>query len=294
MSLRSRLPFLGSSASSFDQGDDAMVRWLEAVGAEAYPSDAERVARVRERILLQARVAHREAGAARESTPRRPFLPGRLGSGRRAAVLAFGLVLASVGAVAGAESGPGEAFYGARLAVEDVTLPPAGTPEGVDARLDSLRRRLSEAAAASASGDERAAAAALGAYRSRLARLFHADAGAVDVSGLAASGVELPDVAARLSEDDDLVRSLGKALGQDQSAATVVIGEMDRIRSAIADQVARDTEARDKAGSGNGPGPRVTTPNGNGKVKGKPVPSPSSKSKKRPVRVSPVPSASAP
>lgn len=261
--------------------DEMTSRWLETVVPDAYPADDERIARVRDRILLQARVARREQAALRETpSPRRPFLVGRLGSGRRATVLAFGLVLASVGAVAGAESGPGEAFYGARLAVEDVTLPAEGTPEGIQARLDSLRRRLAEAEQATVAGDDQGAAAALGAYRSRLAHLFHSEGASVDLSEVAASGVELPEVAARLSADDDLVRSLGARLGRDDSTATGVIDEMSRIRSAIADQVARDTEARDNAGSGNGLGPRAT-PNKPGKVKSKATPTPNPKSKKK-------------
>lgn len=278
MSLRTKLPFLSPRAEATDEPTS---RWLESVVTDAYPADPERIARVRERILLQARVARREAAALRETTPRRPFIPGRLGTGRRAAVLAVGLLVASVGAVAGAESGPGEAFYAARLAVEDVTLPPADTRAGVEARLDSLHRRLAEAAQASRSGDDQGAAAALGAYRSRLARLFHADASGVDLAEIAIPGVDLPAVAARLSQDDGLVRSLEKALGRDHSTATGVIGEMDRIRSAIADRVARDTEARQNAGSGNGLGPRATNP-GHGKPsKVKATPAPNQKGKKK-------------
>lgn len=270
--------------------------WLAGLVAAAHPVDEERLARVRERILLAGKVAATEAAAApvggRIHLGRRPDpAGGRIHVGRRAAILALGLTIATVGSVAGAESGPGEAFYDARLAVETLALPPDDTPEGVVARLSLLDRRLAEATEASERGDDAAAAAALGAYRSRLGELFPAGApGAVDLAGVAIPGVELASVERRLSAGGGLIERIGRGLRADPARARLLLDDVSRIRSAIAEQVARDDAARENAGSGNGLGPR-TNPAGGGSAKPKASPTPAPKGKRKgPAKAAATPS----
>ncbi|MFM2106208.1 MAG: hypothetical protein RL338_1240 [Chloroflexota bacterium] len=259
--------------------------WLAGLVAAAHPVDAERIARVRERILIAGRVAATEAAAApadgRIHLGRRPDASGgRIHAGRRAAILALGLTVATVGSVAGAESGPGEAFYDARLAVESLALPPDDTPEGVAARLALLDRRLAEATEASERGDDAAATAALGAYRSRLGELFPgAGAGAVDLAAVAIPGIELAAVERRLSAGGGLLERIGRGLRADPARARL-LDDVSRIRSAIAERVARDDAARENAGSGSGLGPRPSPARGGGvKPKASPTPTPKGKRK---------------
>lgn len=244
--------------------------WLADLVAAAHPVDAERIARVRERILLAGSVAATEAAAAPAG--------GRNHVGRRAAILALGLTIATVGSVAGAESGPGEAFYDARLTVEALALPPDDTPEGVAARLALLDRRLAEATEASERGDEAAATAALGAYRSRLGELFPAAAGAVDLAAVAIPGIELAAVERHLSADGGLLERIGRGLRADPARARL-LDDVTRIRSAIAERVARDDAARENAGSGSGLGPRPSPARGGAKPKASPAPTPKGKRK---------------
>lgn len=258
--------------------------WLADLVAAAHPVDDARIARVRERILLAGRVAATEAAVApaggRIHLGRRPDAAGgRIHVGRRAALLALGLTIATVGSVAGAESGPGEAFYDARLTVEALALPPDDTPEGIAARLALLDRRLAEATEASERGDDAAATAALGAYRSRLGELFPAAAGAVDLAAVAIPGIELAAVERHLSADGGLLERIGRGLRADPARARL-LDDVARIRSAIAERVARDDAARGNAGSGNGLGPRPSPARG-GAAKPKASPAPTPKGKRK-------------
>lgn len=81
--------------------------------------------------------------------------------------LAAAMVVASVGIVA-ANSGPGDAFYGLRLAAEELNLPFLSSGDGTNRALGRLQQRLDEAQ--KESGDPAAVSAALKAYRDELRR----------------------------------------------------------------------------------------------------------------------------
>lgn len=85
-----------------------------------------------------------------------------------ASILAVAVVLGGSAGLAAAASGPGQPFYGLRLAVEQLTLPPAGTSARVQADLDRLGTRLSDASQASQRGDANAVADAIAAYEQAL------------------------------------------------------------------------------------------------------------------------------
>ncbi len=115
------------------------------------------------------------AGARRPDGSRaagtRPERPTPRWHPRPATAFALALTLVFASAVAAIESGPGEPFYGLRLALEAVTLPAAGSPARALADLDRASARLAEAERAAGRGDEAATEAALAAYDDVLAGL---------------------------------------------------------------------------------------------------------------------------
>jgi hypothetical protein len=132
--------------------------------ARLTPSDAAK-ARARARVMREARLAFagQAAAAARElavegTAHRRPGT-------RRGVALLLAATL-SLGVVGGAmaASVPGGPLYGARIWLEDVTLPSDPT-ERAAAELTRLESRLAELEAAVRSGNRGAAEAALAAYR---------------------------------------------------------------------------------------------------------------------------------
>lgn len=143
-------------------GDEELQRRLEAYADERLRPDPLATARARARVMVEARSPRPLAGTIPEVadhrlTPRswRPLL------GLLAATLA--LVVAVGGAAAA--SGPGGALYGARLWLEEVTLP--SDPDArAEAELRRIEARFGEAEAAAARGDQGALAAALAAYQS--------------------------------------------------------------------------------------------------------------------------------
>ena len=151
-----------------DWGDDGALRpQLDAYADARLRPDPEARARTRARVIAEARAAL-DARRVLEAAPRRrsPFamaLRPRL----RLSLLAAGLVVAllAAGGVA-AGSGPGGPFYGARLWVEDLTLP-AEADARAAAQADRLEERLAEAEKAAAEGNGAAVTAALDAYRTR-------------------------------------------------------------------------------------------------------------------------------
>lgn len=88
---------------------------------------------------------------------------------RRILAVGFAAVLL-LGTVAGAAaySGPGQPFYHVRLTIEDITLPPPGSRDRLDAQIGLLTRRLTEATYAASTGDAAATADAAGAYADRV------------------------------------------------------------------------------------------------------------------------------
>jgi hypothetical protein len=83
---------------------------------------------------------------------------------------AFGVLLITGGGLVAAESGPGQPFYGLRLALGSVTLP--GEEPAHDRGLaDQLDDRLTEVRAAARNGDGRGAQAAISEYLHTLSQL---------------------------------------------------------------------------------------------------------------------------
>jgi hypothetical protein len=96
------------------------------------------------------------------------------------------LLVGSFGIVA-ANSGPGQTFYGLRLAAEQLTLPGSGA-ERLQRQLARLDDRLAEAQQGARAGDPGGVAAALDAYRTELSEtLDDARLSGADVSLLLAA-----------------------------------------------------------------------------------------------------------
>jgi hypothetical protein len=102
--------------------------------------------------------------ALRQSPTRRSVLRGW------SLAAASGVLMIAGGSLVAAESGPGQPFYGLRLALGSVTLP--GEEPAHDRGLaDQLDDRLTELRAAARSGDGRGAQAAIGEYLHTLNQL---------------------------------------------------------------------------------------------------------------------------
>jgi hypothetical protein len=85
---------------------------------------------------------------------------------------ALGLALVAVSGVVAAESGPGQPFYGLRLAVGSITLASEEPAHGLGLA-HQLDDRLTEAGVAARNGDGRGAEAALSEYLHTLNELAH-------------------------------------------------------------------------------------------------------------------------
>ena len=137
--------------------------------ARLTPSDAAK-ARSRARVMREARLAFAgQANAAMAAIAARELARERTSARRRSARRGVALLLAatlSLGIVGGAmaASVPGGPLYGARIWLEDVTLPSDPT-ERAAAELIRLETRLAELEAAVRSGNRGAAEAALAAYQ---------------------------------------------------------------------------------------------------------------------------------
>jgi hypothetical protein len=154
-----------------DHDDARIVVRLERYANDALSPDQAQMSRMRDAVV----VAFVRQPAATDAAP-----PTRRWARGWSFALALGLVVAASG-VAAAESGPGQPFYGLRLAVASFTLPAQGTARehGLVAQLDE---RLKEAGTAVRNGDGRAAQDALQAYLRTLAEL---ERGNIDRSVLA-------------------------------------------------------------------------------------------------------------
>jgi len=143
------------------------------------------------RKLAEGRAVMLAAFATAAPTPaprRRPVLRGW------SLAAAFGVLLIAGGGLVAAESGPGQPFYGLRLALGSVTLPgeePAHD-RGLAAQLDD---RLTEVGAAARSGDGRGAQAAINEYLHTL-------------NELSRNGVTDPAILALLQRHQDMLQEL--------------------------------------------------------------------------------------
>ncbi|MEX1170153.1 MAG: DUF5667 domain-containing protein [Chloroflexota bacterium] len=154
-----------------DPKDDELARRLEAYAEARLSPEPSATIRMRARVMA---AAHRQAALARADADRAAAAvaiaaQAKGGRTRRSAwrrpmtaLLAAGLTLAvGVGSVAAAQAGG--PLYGVRVWTETLTLPSEADARA-HAELQRLQDRLSEAAAATATGDTNAANAALEAY----------------------------------------------------------------------------------------------------------------------------------
>jgi hypothetical protein len=157
-----RLPFRRAGRGPRPPDIDPFADHLAASVEGAFAADTEALGRVR----LKAVAAFRARAAARPvaATAHRRW-PVSI---RPAAVLVMGgiLLVGSFGVVA-ANSGPGQPFYGVRLALEELTLPDSGAPR-LQREVARLEDRLAEARGRAQAGDAGGVAAALDAYRNEL------------------------------------------------------------------------------------------------------------------------------
>jgi hypothetical protein len=138
-------------------GDD-----LTALVDVAFAPDAAALERIRAQMAAEFRVRAAASpgdarGGSRRLVPMRPAA---------AFALAFGLLAGSFGLVA-ANSGPGQPFYGLRLAAEELTLPASGATR-LRSQLARLEDRLAEARREAQAGDPGGVGTALDAYRHEL------------------------------------------------------------------------------------------------------------------------------
>ena len=178
-------------SSGRDHHDDASLPPALGVDLDrGLAADPEALARVRAQVTAEFRRSS-AAGSTRRAAGRASVSPPR---GWRAALrplapfgLAGALVLGSVGLVA-ANSGPGDPFYGLRLAAEELSL------LGPATHLDRLQQRLDEASRESDNAS--AVSAALKAYREELQRALDEatdDAGRQAVRALETPGGATPE-----------------------------------------------------------------------------------------------------
>jgi len=156
--------------------DAELARRLEAYAQARLSPDAATSARIRARVMREARVRFEAVGSlpVDPSTPTSLADPSATGAvapaaPRRAwrlpaALLAASLSTALLAGVAAGAARPGGPLYGARLWVEELSLPAGGAARR-EAEIDLLRRRLDEATDAATAGDSAGAAAALATYQ---------------------------------------------------------------------------------------------------------------------------------
>ncbi len=161
-----------------------LAEGLERQLASALAPDPVRLQRARAAVLASYQ-------ATFESAARRPARPSVRGW---AMAGAFAVLLVGGAGVVAAESGPGEPFYGVRLAIGSLLLPneAAARDRGLASELDD---RLAEARLASRDGDVAALTAALQAYRRTL-------------SELSTGGISDPSVIGALQRHQEVLQGL--------------------------------------------------------------------------------------
>jgi uncharacterized membrane protein YgcG len=208
---------------------------------ELYPPDEALMARVRERLVAEARAMPPVAARPRPvAAPRRTALRW---AAPLAAVVSTFVVAAAVGV---ANDGPGQPFYPVRLSLEALALPAAGTPARWAADLDRLSARLDEVRTAGERHDAPAVAAALDAFDATVDELT------AEAAGPAGDPAQLT---ARLAQDEPILAGLAASLpGSASGAAQAALDHVSQVQRSLASP---------SHGSGGGGG-AGGSPNGNG------------------------------
>lgn len=147
---------------AMDGGDLELGRRFESYARARLSPDPRAVARIRARVMREARLQHEAARIAMHVAP--AIVAARRPLTRRAVMplLAAGLWLAiGVGTVSASQ--PGGPLYPARLWIETALLPASGGAR-IEADVERLDARIHEALDAANVGDRAAVAAALDAY----------------------------------------------------------------------------------------------------------------------------------
>jgi len=235
-------------------GDIRLRRRLEGYAELRLSPDLTATSRMRARVLAH---AHRQADLVRAdaaltivpSSASMNLATHRRRSGLQRAVIGLVAAAALVGAMVGgaaASSGPGQAFYEARLWVEKLTLPSAASQRAI-AQLDRLTARLREAQAAARRGDQAAAAAALAAYEAIV------DQASVEVRGggdpVAAAALETG-----LGRNIEILSALVASLPTQAAKAIAPVIERAIERSGTAIDNVNDVEKPTPPAGGDGAG----------------------------------------
>jgi hypothetical protein len=237
---------------ALNAGDFELERRFDAYARARLSPDPQATARIRARLMREARLQHDAARIAAHMAPaiaarrRTPF--------RRLAVplLAAAVWLAiAVGSIAASQAGG--PLYPARIWVETATLPTAGSGR-VEADLQHLDARLGEVLSAATRGDRAAVAAALEAWAEV----------AEDATQSSGNNVTLEDrVAAALSNHQAVLTAVVQNLldkGNDTAAAAIqanIVRAIDHNAAVIANLKSRNP------GTGTGPGNGAGNGNGN-------------------------------
>ena len=216
-----------SGARSTTPPDDPVLRALERYAGAALDADPGTLARGRDALVarfLQApgsRAIVDPRADRRASAPRRWVAPtpSRLRTRVAAGLAAALLVVAGAGATVAA-SGPGGPLYTTRVALEALSLPPAGSSAWYSAEAVRLGDRLAEAEHASASDNVTAVEAAVQAYQSILSQT---------VSGTTASAsASIPPGLARALDRHEAIleRLLDRAPSRARPALEAALGQL--------------------------------------------------------------------
>ncbi len=234
----------------FEAGDFEIERRLESYARARLSPDPQAIARVRARVMREARLLADAppVAAAAWHAPRGVHRPGmrRLSMGLLAAGLWIGVAAGS--AFAAQAGGP---LYPTRMWVEEATLPSGGAAR-VAAEFTRLDRRLGEAIAGAATGDAGAVQAALDAYARIADATIVGTAGMPELEHQVAAALDghratLTDIAARLV-----------ATGNTTAAAAVsaaITRAIDHNEAVIDKLGSKQPGPANGGGSGNGAGP---------------------------------------
>lgn len=229
---------------AIDAGDLELGRRLDSYARFRLSPDSRAAARIRARVMREARLQHDTAWIIAHETPspaalasRRPVLR-RLAMPFLAATVWLGI---AVGSISAAQAGG--PLYSTRLWIETATLP-AGGPSRAQAELARLDARLGEAMSGAARGDQAAVTAALDAYGQIADETTAWSIGDARIQAL---------VAVALDEHVSVLTAVAARLGEKGNATAEAAIEVN-IQRTIDHNAAVIQKLDAKAGNGSGSG----------------------------------------